>query len=256
MIYKTRCGKEFKEKKSLRGHRCKICSNIIKKEVEELKNIKKNCCVCNKSIELLNDNKNLQLFIKNLCSINCRNSKSMKNRKILWGDKISKSLKGKKLSIKHKEALIKNHVGMFGKKHKFETIQKMRLIKIGKNNPLFGKNLSNEHRRKIRIAIIKHIEKTGFIRCFIGKNEKIILDEQEKINNCKIIRQYHIKELGYVVDGYCQETNMVYEIYEPFHYCNKEKTEKDLKRQKEIQNFLNCNFIIIEDHGKNKMSSL
>ena len=76
----------------------------------------------------------------------------------------------------------------------------------------------------------------------IGKKEEELLNNLEKLDNCKIQRQFYIKNLGYCADGYCKETNTIYEIYEPKH---RRKTEKDFKRQQEIQNFLKCNFIII-----------
>jgi thioredoxin-related protein len=53
-----------------------------------------------------------------------------------------------------------------------------------------------------------------------------------------------------MVDGYCKETNTIYEVYEKAHY-RKEKYKKDFKRQKEIQNYLKCNFVIINDNYNN-----
>jgi hypothetical protein len=114
-----------------------------------------------------------------------------------------------------------------------------------KRREKYGYILSPDTRLLLRQRMIEYILSFGKGRIGnIGKQEKIILDEQEKINNCKIIRQHHIKELGYVVDGYCQETNTVFEIYEKYH---RNQEEKDLKRQKEIENFLKCNFKIIWD---------
>jgi len=78
--------------------------------------------------------------------------------------------------------------------------------------------------------------------CSIGNNETKLLDEQEKIDNCKIIRQYKVGK--YRLDGYCPETNTVYEVYEKEH---KQRTEKDLKRQKRIEECLKCKFVIIWD---------
>ncbi|UDY80746.1 GIY-YIG nuclease family protein [Geobacillus phage GR1] len=39
--------------------------------------------------------------------------------------------------------------GMLNKKHKKETIEKMKIINKKENNPMYGKKLSKEHRRKI-----------------------------------------------------------------------------------------------------------
>jgi very-short-patch-repair endonuclease len=77
-----------------------------------------------------------------------------------------------------------------------------------------------------------------------GRNEVALLDSQEKIDNVHIIRQYPITKLGYVVDGYCPETNTVYEVYERYH---NRQVQKDLGRETEICNMLSCNFHIIWD---------
>ncbi len=55
--------------------------------------------------------------------------------------------------------------------------------------------------------------------------------------------EYHIKELGYWIDGYSKEKNIVIEYYEPHH--NKQK-ERDSQRQTEIMEFLKCEFIILK----------
>jgi hypothetical protein len=109
-----------------------------------------------------------------------------------------------------------------------------------------GKKIPQERKAKIREGILKYIEKTtGKPFCSFGRNETQLLNEQEQKDNCKILRQYKIEKLGYVIDGYCPETNTVYEIYESYH--NKQK-EHDLKRQEEIQKHLNCDFKIIWDN--------
>ena len=120
----------------------------------------------------------------------------------------------------------------------------------GKNNPHFGisnfgQKRTEEQKRKMRISAIKHIEKfRGPLKANVGKHEKELLDQQEINNNCKIQRQYHIKELGYCVDGYDKKNNIIYEVYEKKHLG---QLEKDLKRQQQIQNYLNCDFKIIWD---------
>ncbi len=113
------------------------------------------------------------------------------------------------------------------------------LIKMNKSR--IGQHLSDETKEKIRIKVLESIEKIGGPS--IGHNEKLLLDMQEKIDNCKIIRQYNT-EIGYTVDGYCKETNTVYEIYEKHH--NKQ-VFKDLERENNICNKLSCDFIIIWD---------
>jgi len=87
----------------------------------------------------------------------------------------------------------------------------------------------------------------------IGTNEDVLLKEQEIKDNCKIIKQYRVPNTIYRVDGYCKETNTVYEVYE---FRHKYKIEKDLKRQKEIENYLGCKFVIIWDKKNNNLISI
>ena len=105
---------------------------------------------------------------------------------------------------------------------------------------------SDETKRKQRISAIGYLKEKykGKAICRIGKHETELLDQQEKIDNCKILRQYELENLGYKIDGYCPETNTVYEVYEKEH---KYKKEKDLQRQQNIQNHLHCDFKIIWD---------
>ena len=108
---------------------------------------------------------------------------------------------------------------------------------------MLGKHHSDETKQKMRISTIKYIENSkGPLRTRIGRQETQLLDLQEQKDSCNIQRQYQIKTLGYIVDGYCHETNTIYEVYEPWH--NK-KIQKDLQRQNEICNELSCNFVIL-----------
>ena len=107
-----------------------------------------------------------------------------------------------------------------------------------------GITQTEESNRKRRIYKVNEIKKHG-IWFTIGKHETQLLNEQEKIDNCKIQRQYVLNDLGYCVDGYCPETNTVYEVYEKRHL---QHITEDLQRQKNIQNYLKCKFIIIRDY--------
>jgi len=78
----------------------------------------------------------------------------------------------------------------------------------------------------------------------IGKNETQILNKIEFTQNICIIRQYPV--CGSFVDGYCKETNTVYEVDESYHLAE-DQTKKDSIRQEKIINELNCKFIRITD---------
>lgn len=58
-------------------------------------------------------------------------SEKLKGRTILWGEKISKKLKGKPLSAKNKENLSKSHIG---KKHTEKTKEKISIARFGRQH--------------------------------------------------------------------------------------------------------------------------
>jgi hypothetical protein len=183
--------------------------------------------------------------------------------------KLSNSKKGKKLSKEHIKNLIKSHTGL---KQTKETIEKRVLKNTGKkrtekqklrlknNSGMKGKHHTEKTKEQIsksklnkgygedfkekqRTIAFNRLIKNGTM-INIGRNEKQLLDEQEIKDNCKILRCFPIKDAKCFVDGYCKETNTVYEIYEKKHLKQK---EKDLIRQQKIQSFLNCKFKIIWD---------
>jgi very-short-patch-repair endonuclease len=51
--------------------------------------------------------------------------------------------------------------------------------------------------------------------------------------------EYHIKELGYWMDYYEPSINLVIE-YDELHHTR--RTEKDARRQREIEDYLQCRF--------------
>jgi hypothetical protein len=76
-----------------------------------------------------------------------------------------------------------------------------------------------------------------------------IIEEYGKMNGYNFQHalnggEFHIKELGYWIDGYDINKNVVIEYYEKHHLTPKWK-EKDKKRMKNIIETLKCKFIII-----------
>ncbi len=160
-----------------------------------------------------------------------------------------------------------------GKKLPKETKLKMRQNHAdvsGKNNPMYGKKRFDmqgdknpakrpEVRKKIRnhalvnnsnylpgvnkkqrISMMNRITERGGPK--LGKNEKQIIDKWETIINYKILRQY--PTCGYFLDGYCKELNLAFEVDEKHHFdVNGKLKKKDIIRQENIENELNCDFI-------------
>lgn len=149
--------------------------------------------------------------------------------------KISDSKKGKIPSIETRIKMSKNHADISGDKNpskRPEVRKKLRLMTLKRledNLSLYGKNI---------VPFFNKIGCDYFDKLMIEKNCNI----QHALNG----GEYHIKELGYWLDGYDIENNIVYEWDEKHHYdVNGNLIEKDIIRQKEIEEYLQCNFIRI-----------
>ena len=166
--------------------------------------------------------KNNPMYGRTRPDVGARN-KTIENRR-----KLSEAQKGEK-----------NH--NYGKKRSEETRRKI-------SEAEKGKTLTQETKRKMRIAAIKRIErKHGQVHPNYNPEACSLIDEYGKkygynFQHAENGGELHIKELGYWVDGYDVEKNVVIEYDEPHH--NRQK-EKDVQRQEEITRHLGCEFIRI-----------
>lgn len=104
---------------------------------------------------------------------------------------------------------------------------------------------SKDSKKKMRISAIKRLEKQyNYVQILptIGKYETQILDNLQKSFSYTILRQH--KVAGYFLDGYCPAINLAIEIDEPRHK-SKKYIEKDILREQQIKNELNCSFLRI-----------
>lgn len=123
---------------------------------------------------------------------------------------------------------------------------------------LIGRIFTDEHRKNLRISTINHIKKRlelngGQHVPAFNINACKFFDEISNILNVNIQHalnggEYYIEELGYWVDGYDNENNVVYEYYEKYH---KYSLERDVRRENEIKQYLNCNIIVIWEGDEN-----
>ena len=115
----------------------------------------------------------------------------------------------------------------------------------GVGNPMFG-----QVRHDFRLRILEAYEATGKkpiafynpIAC--GAIDRLSEEMGFKFQHALNGGEYHIKELGYWVDGYDSINNVVVEYDEPHHQTDKRKA-KDLVRQNKIIEHLDCTFIRI-----------
>ena len=124
----------------------------------------------------------------------------------------------------------------------------------GIDNGNYKREKRPEELKKMRLSAIKYIEeaKLGGGQLIPRYNISAISILEKRANELEITDlqhaenggEFYIKELGYWVDGYSKEKNIVIEYYERHHNNIK---KKDLQRQNEITEFLNCEFIIIKE---------
>ncbi|MCK9429519.1 MAG: NUMOD3 domain-containing DNA-binding protein [Candidatus Omnitrophica bacterium] len=132
--------------------------------------------------------------------------------------------------------------GMKGKKHTITT-----RIRLSESHKGHSRKHTEDSKRKLRLSTISYIQKRcGGISPRVGRNEKRLLDDLEKIFKMKIERQYKVN--GYFIDGYIKELNLAIEVDEIVHTNNIYKT-KDILREKEIKEKLGCKFLRIKDYG-------
>lgn len=103
-------------------------------------------------------------------------------------------------------------------------------------------------RYKARLNRIKSVETQHLngepLMPNIGVIERECLNELQKHVSYSIERNKFC--FGYYLDGYVKELNLVIEFDEPFHYIDGKLTERDVKRQDDIINKLQCKFFRIK----------
>lgn len=154
----------------------------------------------------------------------------------------------KKLQSKSRSGKIPWNKGLTG------IFSKEALEKIGKSGLLHkGKIVSKETRLKQRISAIKRMEKQlgHQVSPNFNTNACFLIDEYGKQHGYNFKHamnggEHYFKKLGYWVDGYDPEKNVVIEIDESHHFnAQGNLSEKDVRRQKEIEEYYGCTFIRI-----------
>lgn len=242
---------------------CPVCKNEIyysnKYRYKESVEFNKTCKLCRR-----NKNRPKNLDLKRLCP-KCGDD-------IFYANKQSYNVSLKNNSmcihchtrspgrIQSEQEKEKRNIKFRGKKRTLESKQRYSDSKRGIKNPFYGIHVSKsaEHRRKIRVGVINNLNRKLLL---FGKtiSPKVnplacqVIGEYGKENGYEFQHglnggEFYIKELGYWVDGYDKDKNVVIEYYERTHDRTKVK-ERDMKRQIEIIDFLKCRFIIIHESG-------
>jgi hypothetical protein len=207
----------------------------------------RNCKKCGKEV-IHKDEKNYNRALKeNKICVSCSSKiKSSGENNAMFGKTHSNETKQKikekrklqtfsvedieKMSIAGKKRCEEyNH--WLGRKHKSETIDKLRVIHS-------KKIINNKWHPSFNIEACKVIENYG---------KKYGYNFLHAMNG----GEYFISELGYWVDGYDVEKNTVIEYYEKGH---KYYIEKDAIRIQNIKNHLKCDIIILREWNDDDIS--
>jgi hypothetical protein len=160
--------------------------------------------------------------------------------------KMSKARKGKVVSEETRKKMSKSFTG--------REISEETRLKQSESRKQYFKNMTNEeydeYCKQRRLVSIEQWENKHDVYPNYNRNSIQILEEKAKelgitdLQHAENGGEFYIEQLGYWVDGYSKEKNIVIEYYESFHENQK---EKDLRRQHEITKHLNCKFIIINE---------
>lgn len=256
---------------------CKKCLGLSRRRKDPYT---RDCPMCNICIVYNSKRRYYDSKKHNRCCVSCGNKKRASMRRGKPGNR-----KGCKLSQEHVDAIRRHLKGrrvgskhpMWGKTHSNDLKKKWSLERRGKNNGMFGKKHTLETRRKISNARKgkpgPKITDDGLRRLRI---KRILEIEQDKYNghpiipsfnkkSCKFFKklndildwkgvfatkggEYQIKDLGYFVDYYEPNINLVIEWDEKRHYdVDGNLKQNDVARMNEIKHKLNCKFIRIKE---------
>jgi hypothetical protein len=163
--------------------------------------------------------------------------------------KMGKTKTNVPLSDEHKNKISKSILN--SEKHKIAMRCEIRSKKI--SNYQKNKIVSEETKKIQRLNTINRITSLFGGEFHPSFNKKackyfdlLMLETNTHIQHALNGGEYYIEELGYWVDGYDKENNIVYEFDEKYHF-NKDGNLKlkDIQRQKLITEHLKCKFIRI-----------
>ena len=212
-------------------------------DIEKQDRFERMCWECGKKIRYM-----YALTLRRAIQKNTRCADCARND-INYRLKLSKALKGRKLTKEWKEKLSIANMGHTDSK---KTRQKKRISMMGANNPFYGKFHTEKTKKIIRLKFHKRMqEKYGIDGACPMYNPSACntIDIYGKENGYKFQHalnggEFYIKELGYWVDGYDKQKNVVIEYYESHH---KKQVKRDSIRIREIKNVLGCKIIILKE---------
>jgi len=160
--------------------------------------------------------------------------------------------------------------GKYGKHHPKYGISKGSVehhsiqskLKISNANKLYAKLPGYKNpakrqdvRRKIRLSVIKHIQNKiqKDLRPCYNSEACNFIDELNRKNNWNLRHalsggEHYIRELGFWLDGYDKDKNIVFEYNERKHYnIDGSLKERDINRMNEIKKLYGCKYLVYNE---------
>lgn len=231
--------------KKMEGKPCKSCHpRLLKEAKSQYKNI---CVVCGIESPV----KYKPRVKQNWKCEECRNTKE--RICIICNTTFLTRWDAKTCSHKCMHILIAQNIGGPGivNVSQIDYIRKNRRVGGGKDqsghqNGMWGKSHSEETKRKIRLARTRRFLATG-ITPRINPKACDEIDKFASQNGYSFLHggnggEHYIKELGYYLDGYDKENNVVIE-YDELHHQQPHQQKQDRQREREIIDLLKCKFI-------------
>ena len=236
------CHRIFKSSRSLSSHYrfCKVGTHISKRLKYQQLRENGYKCECGREFN-------------NAQSLNahyswCLKHKELTNQEVKLTS--TRSQPGNKCNLSKEYMIVRNKIDQFYAMHKKSAKVLREKYKNGEIiSHCKGKHLSDEIKQKLRDCAAKY-RKTHFAApCRYNKSSILILEQIAKEHGWNIQHAENGGEfytgIGYWLDAYDKEKNIVLEYDEPEHYDDVENNilrEKDLKRQKEIIEHLHCEY--------------
>ena len=172
----------------------------------------------------------------------CPDCGKLIQRKSMRCSPCSSRINGRKMK-KHTGDLSRfTSLGFKGKKHTEEVKRKSR----ENNNYWKNKKHTDESKLKMRKAAVKRLNRQGMIPSY-NESSISIIEEYGKEHGYNFQHAKNggeVEVLGYFLDGYDKEKNVVIEYMEK-HHSRPTKAKKDKIRKQIIVNHLNCKWIEI-----------
>lgn len=254
MLCRCGCGEKLKNEKSKtqtnRGHHHRLQSIKQKKKQTCLKNYG----VDNPSQSKIIQKKKEKTWINKYGVNNPNKSKLIKEKRkntYIQNFGVDHYSKTDEFKHKYKKTSLDRHGvdNIFKDKNTILEIQRKRRItcfkKYGVDNYAKTKKFKELARKNILIQISNQKNNGMPVYPLIGRNEKNFLDKLQEHCKFDIIRQYQV--IGYFVDGYIKELNLVIELDEKWHKLLKWYIDRDPIREKDIKSYLNCTFFRVEE---------